>query len=155
MQGLAPFLHLSMQRVVRMDKLSEIDLCYKKYIKDLSRWLPDGLIVVDIDLLQELDLLAFHSQPNDPGFTRYFQVIESDEKITLVNDQFIVWIVPEKHDDEAYTYIIIATNTAEVPHLELAFRVSGAYNTSRLVLRLLEKYLHDIQETEESLRHIR
>lgn len=137
-----------------MDELREIDQYYKKISKDLNRFLPDGLIVVDIDLLQELDLLNFHSFPNDPGFTRYFQVVESEEKITLINDQFVVWIVPEKRENEAYTYILIATNTPETPHLELAFRVSGAYNTSRLVLRLLERYLSDIQETEDSLRHL-
>ena len=135
-----------------MDNISAIDLCYKRFAQDLNQFLPDGLILVDIDLLQELDLLDFHHQKNDPGFTRYFQVIESEEKITLLNDQFIVWIVPEKHENEAYTYILIATNMPDEPHLELAFRVSGAYNTSRLVLRLLEKYLYDIQETEDSLK---
>lgn len=138
-----------------MDNLSAIDLCFKKYTKDLSLWLPDGLIQVDIELLQELNLLDFHSQKTDPGFTRYFQVIESEEKITLINEQFIVWIVPEKYEDESYTYILIATNHSEEAHLELAFSVSGAFNTSRLVLRLLEKYLLEIQETEESLKSIK
>ena len=136
-----------------MDDISEIDLYYKKYAKELNNYLPDGLILVDIDLLQELDLLTFHHQKNDPAFTRYFQVIESEEKITLINEQFIVWIVPEKRESEAFTYILIALNTSDAPHLELAFRVSGAYNTSRLVLRLLERYLYEITETEDSLKN--
>lgn len=135
-----------------MDDISAIDLQYQKFTKDLNRYLPDGLIQVDIDLLQELDLVNFHSQKNDPGFTRYFQVSETDEKITLINEQHIVWIVPEKHEEESFTYILIALNHFEEPHLELAFSVSGAYNTSRLVLRLLEKYLMEIQENEDSLK---
>lgn len=138
-----------------MDNLSAIDVYYKKYTQDLNMWLPDGLIQVDIELLQDLELLDFHAQKSDNSFTRYFQVIESEEKITLINDQFIVWIVPEKYEDEAFTYILIATNHSEEAHLELAFSVGGAYNTSRLVLRLLEKYLLEIQETEDTLKSIK
>lgn len=138
-----------------MDNISAIDLCYKRYISALSQYLPEGLILVDIDLLQELDLLNFHQQNEDPSFTRFFQVVESEDKITLMNDQFVVWIVPEKQEEEAFTYILIATNRGEELHLELCFRVSGVYNTSRLVLRLLEKYLYEIQETEEALKHLK
>ena len=119
----------------------------------MFEYLPDGLTQVDIDILNELDLITFYEK-SDVGFTRYFQVGETDEKITLLNDQFIVWIVPEKVEDTSSTYVFIALNKEE-PHLELAFSVSGVYNTSKLVLRLLEHYLQDIQENEEVLGHIK
>ena len=135
-----------------MDSLPEIEECFKKFSKDLSLWLPDGLIQVDIKLLQELGLLDFRDTLAETSFTRYFQVVESSEKITLVNEQFVIWIVPEKRENEPFTYVLIAINTPKEPHLELAFSVSGAYNTSRLVLRILEKYLLEIQENEDSLR---
>ena len=137
-----------------MDDLSQIDIIYKKYSSDLNHYLPDGLIQVDLELLQELNLLSFHKDKNEPGFTRYFQVVESDDRITLMNEQFIIWIVPEKVDNQSLTYVLIATNQEE-PHLEIAFSVAGAYNTSRLVLHLLEKYLIEIQDIEDSLASLK
>lgn len=136
-----------------MDNLTEIDQTFKKFMANLDEYLPEGLLQVDINLLKELELLNFYKD-KDLSFTRYFQVVETDEKITLINEQFIVWIVSEKIQDVSATYVFIALNKPE-PHLEIAFSVSGVYNTSRLVLRLLEKYLEEIDEVEESISHIR
>jgi hypothetical protein len=132
-----------------MDNISSIDTCYRKYAKNLNEWLPEGLINVDIFLLQDLDILSFYNPKNETGFTRYFQVVETDEKITLFNDQFIVWIVPEKIEDVSGTYVLIALNQPMEPKLEIAFYVKGVYNTSKMVLRVLDKMLKDIQENEE------
>ncbi len=136
-----------------MDNVPEIDAIYRTFMANLDAHLPDGLTQVDIDILNELDLITFY-QKSELSFTRYFQVVETDEKITLINDQFIVWIVPEKVEDISSTFVFIALNK-DIPHLELAFSVSGVYNTSKLVLRLLEHYLQDIQENEEALGHIK
>lgn len=136
-----------------MDNLNEIDHMFKRFLANLEEYLPDGLLQVDITLLKDLELLNFYKD-HDLSFTRYFQVIETDEKITLINEQFIVWIVSEKIEDLSSTYVFIALNKPE-PHLEIAFSVAGVYNTSRLVLRLLEKYLQEIDEVEESISHIK
>jgi hypothetical protein len=48
--------------------------------------------------------------------------------------------------------VLIALNQKGIPRLELAFLTTDVYNTSKLVLRILEKFLHEIQENEESLR---
>ncbi len=136
-----------------MDNLTEIDQTFKKFMANLDEYLPEGLLQVDINLLKELELLNFYKD-KDLSFTRYFQVVETDEKISLINEQFIVWIVSEKIEDVSATYVFIALNRPE-PHLEIAFSVSGVYNTSRLVLKLLEKYLEEIDEVEESISHIR
>lgn len=129
---------------------------FKKYTKDINQWLPEGIIEVDLALLHKLGLLKYHS--NDQGrfsLTRYFQVVESAEKITLLNDQFIIWIVPEKVDNTPMTYTLIALNLPEGPQLEMAFSTWGIYNSSRLVLRILEKYLYEIQETEDLLKALK
>lgn len=144
--------NISMRWRIVMDNLSVLEECYKKYIKNLSEWIPEGVQIVDLALLQRHGLLNYNAREmHDPSLTRYFHVIESSEKITLINEQFIVWIVPEKFQNTALTYTLIALNSPGQPHLEMAFVVSGVYNTSRLVLRILEKFLQEIQENEEML----
>lgn len=137
---------------VTMNKPSTLESYYKRYIKNINKWLPDGLIEVDLALLQKLNLLRFHAKDDfDSALTRYFQVIESDGKLTLANEQFIIWIVPEKLEHTSVTYTMIALNKNNDIQLELAFVTSGVYNNSHLVLRLLEKFLLEIQGTEDVL----
>lgn len=136
-----------------MHNLEYIETCFKDFLENISFCLPEDIIYVDLKLLHQLDLLHYHDPNyNDPGLTRYFHVIETDEKITLLNDEFIVWIVPDKQNEEPITVTMIATNTDDEPELQLCFITSGVYNTSRLVLRLLEKYLFEIQENEKLLK---
>lgn len=135
-----------------MNNPTVLEACFKRYITNITKWLPDGIIDVDLDILHELNLLNFHAHTTaDSALTRYFQVVQSDEKLTLVNEEFIVWIVPEKQDTVPVTYTLIALNKHDEIHLELAFTTSGIYNNSHLVLRLLERYLLEIQNTEEQL----
>jgi hypothetical protein len=132
-----------------MDNLQVLDEYFDKFSKNINKWIPEGITAVDLPLLQKFDLLHFHNRTvNDPALTRYFHVVESSEKITLINDQFIVWIVPEKEKQTSVTYTLIALNQ-DHPHLELAFLNKGVFNSSRLVLRILEKFLLEIQENEE------
>ena len=138
------------------DDVSAIEDYFKKYSSDINTWLPDGIIDVNLELLQSMGLLSYHSVNNEQhSLTRYFHLLEAPEKITLINEQFVVWIVPEKVKDRAVTYILIALNQPGHPLLETAFATSGIYNSSRLVLRVLEKFLSDIQETEEALNTIK
>ncbi|MCB1111402.1 MAG: hypothetical protein H7A37_01255 [Chlamydiales bacterium] len=135
-----------------MDNINILEKCFQAYIKDLPRWLPEGIVDVDLKLLNDFNLLNYHDDKrHDPSLTRYFHVIETQEKITLVNDDFVVWIVPEQIGGVSVTYTLVAINQEKFPRLEMAFATSGVYNTSRLVLRVLEKYLKEIQENEEML----
>lgn len=130
---------------------------YKRYVKNLNKWLPDGMIDVDIHVLQHLDLLHYHHNTyaqSDSTLTRYFQVSESDGRLTLCNDQFVIWITPDRVDNVAITHTLIALNKDEDIHLELGFTTTGIYNHSHLVLRILEKFLMEIQETENVLAKI-
>lgn len=134
----------------RMYNPAQIEEYFKKYIHNLGQFLPDGVIEVDIDLLHRFDLLNYEKK-QDPSLTRYFHVIEAMDKITLINDQFIIWIVPETTERSSKTYVLIALNKKGIPELELAFVTSDVYNSSKLVLRILEKFLHEIQENEDLL----
>jgi hypothetical protein len=135
-----------------MNNPTILEACFKRYINDISRWLPDGIVEVNLETLHDLDLLSFHKKGSaNSALTRYFHVVESEEKLTLVNEDFIVWIVPERHENISVTYTLIALNKDEEIQLELGFATKGIYNNSHLVLRLLEKYLYEIQNTEDQL----
>lgn len=135
-----------------MKNPAKLESFYKKYKRNIGKWLPDGVIEVDLELLHRLDLLHYHSQSiGDSPLTRYFHVVESEEKLTLANDDFIVWIVPDKIEEIPVTYTLIALNRENEIQLELAFTTRGVYNNSHLVLRLLERYLIEIQSTEDLL----
>ena len=135
-----------------MDELSAYERYFKKFVNNPTYWLPEGIIEVDLEFLKNLNLLDYDKGAvQDPSLTRYFHVIETEDKITLVNDNFIVWIVPDLVEGIPMTYTLIAINQSHHPKLETAFSTSGVYNTSRLVLRILEKQLSEIQETEQTL----
>lgn len=134
-----------------MHNLSMIEECYKKFTKRLNFWIPEGIYVVDLDLLHRFDLLHFQpiSQQKETKVIPGFHILESTEKLTLINDEFIVWIIPERMDYSPITYALIAINQDDrEPQLEAAFLASGVYNNSKLVLKVLEKFLIDIQETQ-------
>lgn len=138
-----------------MDKIAELDSSYEGFIQNLPELIPDGIVVVDLQLLQGMGLLqeAPHSN-QDPSLTRFFHVVESKDKITLFNDQFVIWIVPEKIDNEPTTLVLIAVVSHSKLRLDMAFSISGIYNTSRLVLRVLEKLLSEIQENEDLIAYL-
>ncbi len=125
---------------------------FNHYLKNINKLSTEVVIEVDLELLQRFNLLNFyHKDFTDTTLTRYFQVIETSDKITLVNDDFAIWIVPEKLLEKSITYTIVALNNRDKPHLELVFIASGVYNNSNLVLKILEKFLEEIQENEEVL----
>jgi hypothetical protein len=135
---------------MRYDPIA-IEEHFKKFIRDMPIFLPEGAIEVDIDFLERFNLLKL-DKTHDTALTRYFNVAESQEKITLVNDEFVIWIIPDSTKSVPHTLVLIALNHEGNPHLELAFRASDIYNSSKLVLRILEKLLFDIQENEDSLK---
>jgi hypothetical protein len=132
-----------------MDNIRQLEIFYRKMTKHLHEWLPEGIIQVDIELLQTLNLLNFPVKdlPDSP-LARHFHVIETEEKITLINEEYVIWIVPGVQKGIPITYTFIALNRSHELKLELCFETAGVYNTSRLVLRILEKYLTDISENE-------
>ncbi|MCH9704347.1 MAG: hypothetical protein K0U13_06125 [Chlamydiae bacterium] len=123
---------------------------------NLKEFAPDGIVNVDLQLMQELDLLHSEEIPEeeDAHLSHSFYVVESHEKLTLFNDHFVVWIVPQLVDDIATTYTLIALNEEEKNRLEMVFATSGVYNHSSLVLRILEKFLDQIDENEKEIHNL-
>ncbi len=138
-----------------MDQL-KLESLYHEYTKNFTKSLPDGILQVNIRLLHSLDLLDSLLSPVDnptSSVTSYFHMVETPEKITLFNEEFAIWIVPEITNDIPTTYAFIAKLFKnEEPHLELVFSTSGIYNSSFLVLRTLERILAEILENENLIR---
>lgn len=136
-----------------MHNLSKIEECYQRFILQLPQLLPEGIIEIDLKLLNQMDLLDFHEkEEKDDTLTRYFHVVETKEKITLINDEFIVWIVPNQEPKSRSTCILVSLNRDPMPTLEDAYLAEGVYNTSSLVLHVLEKVLNDIHDTEKIIQ---
>ncbi|WP_194843880.1 hypothetical protein [Candidatus Clavichlamydia salmonicola] len=130
----------------------ELEIVYQKYMGNLASFVPDGILDVDLDLLQQLGLVQEPmelSQEDNMGYN--FYVVESSDKLTLFNSKFIVWIVPQLIDKVPVTYGLIASNHEKDTHLEMVFSAKGVYNHSNLVLRVLEKLLEQIEDNEKEL----
>ena len=131
----------------------QIEEAYKNFIANLPNLAHDGITTIDLKFLHDQGLLqAIQEDKSDPDdLTQYFHVIESVEKVTLFNEQFIVWIIPKMDGDQPLTYVLIALNHPENAHLEVVFSTRGVYNTPRYVLKVLQHFLVDMLETEETL----
>lgn len=134
----------------------QIEDLYREYVDNLPQLAHDGVISIDLHVLHELGLIDdFQNDSDDPDdLTQYFHVIESAEKVTLFNEQFIVWIVPRMEQENPITYVIIALNSEDKTHLEVVFTTSGVYNTPKYVLKVLQYFLLDMLETEATLTAI-
>jgi hypothetical protein len=142
---------------VAMLNPKQLEEYYKEYTANLSQWLHDGVVHVNLNLLHEMGLLREpqngEEEPDD--LTQYFHVIESSEKVTLFNDQFVIWIIPRMDQEIPSTYVIIALNQVEKPHPEVVFSTSGIYNSPHFVLKVLQNFLIDMLETEATLTEIK
>ena len=134
----------------------QIEEAYKKLISDLPKCAHDGIIHVNLQFLHNMGLLNLIHEEQDPqdDLTQYFHVIESAEKVTLFNDQFVVWIIPRTEKETALTYVLIALNHQDNLNLEIVFTTCGVYNTPRFVLKILQHFLLEMIETEATLQYM-
>lgn len=131
----------------------QIEEAYKEFVNDLPSWVHDGILSIDLQFLHDQGLInSLQGDEEDPDdLTQYFHVIESVEKVTLFNEQFIVWIIPKMEEEQPMTYVLIALNHPEKATLEIVFTTKGVYNTPRHVLKVLQHFLLDVLETEATL----
>ncbi len=125
---------------------------YQKFIREFPSNIPDGIIRVDLSLLSQMGLLKKEEfEKNDAAeeFPHYFHVLETEEKVTLFNHQFAVWIVPQFMDNVPTTLTLIALLTEKKPQLEIVFANSGVYNTPKYVLKTLRYFLSEVLDTEQ------
>ncbi|HAZ15408.1 MAG: hypothetical protein A2Y28_03140 [Chlamydiae bacterium GWC2_50_10] len=130
---------------------------YHKFSQDLQKWSPDGVIPVNLSLLHEIGILKEgqkETSEDDDTLSHYFHVIETEEKVTLFNEQFVIWITPRVIDDLTSTLTLIALLHNEKPRLEVVFSSSGVYNSPKYILKVLQHYLQEMIDTEKLLSSI-
>lgn len=137
---------------------AELEEAFEEFSYNLPKHAPDGVLVVDLNLLQELGLLQhekFTNQTSQADLMHYFHVLETADKVTLFNEQFAVWILPQVVREMALTLTFIARLLPKAkPHLELVFSTSGVYNTPRFILKIIEHFLTEVIDTESLLSAI-
>lgn len=129
---------------------------YQGFVKDIKKWLPDGITEIDLNVMHQLGLLSLAQidQKNNDAINHYFHVIETQEKITLYNEQFAIWIVPQSQTALPRTLTFISLLTPEKPQLEIVFSTEGVYNTPKYIMKILQQYLSEVLDIEAVIASI-
>lgn len=129
---------------------------YQGFVKDLGKWLPDGITHITLPVMMQLGLLntTLLDQKAVDQINQSFHVMETPEKITLFNEQFAIWIVPQNSDTESKTLTFISLLQANTPHLEIVFETEGVYNTPRYIMKILQHYLSEVMDIEAVIASI-
>lgn len=137
--------------MIKPEKLEEY---FTQFLEDPSYWSHDGVINVDLEMLKEWGLLNQTEEEEkllQDQFPFYFHVLENNSKVTLFNNQFIVWIVPDVVNESPCTTVMIALIKDEDLKLEIVYKTSGVYNTPKYVLKTLRHFLTEVIDTEEEI----
>ena len=129
---------------------SELEETFKDFTANFKKWAPDGVIEVGLESLCEMGLLNekdFDEEEPDE-VTQFFHVIETPDKITLYNDKFAIWIVPQMINEISTTHTYISQSTKNKPQLELVYSTSGVYNTPKFILKVLQHFLLEVIDTD-------
>ena len=135
----------------------QLEEAYQEFISNFPRWIPEGIIEVNIQLLKEAGLLTyrfFDGNQSEEELPCYFHVIETAEKVTLFNHRFAIWILPKLMNNHPTTIVLIALMVNGKPHLENVFSTKGIYNTPKFVLKMIKYYLSEVIDTEEAISSI-
>jgi len=138
-----------------MISLQKLEKFYQNISINLGNYLQEAVIKVDFALLKSLHLIhpAKEKQKN-PHISFYFHILEDHEKITLFNQQFVIWIIPKMLLDTPTTLTIISLVHKKEIKVEMAFSTSGFYNTPKCLLKVLNHYLLEVIENEEAISSI-
>jgi len=134
----------------------QLEEAYKDFTENFQKWAPDGFINVNLQLLQDLGLLSSTEadSADSESLAQQFHVIETNDKVTLFNQQFAIWIVPQVDTELPSTLILISLIQNLKPHLEIVYTTSGVYNTPQYILRVLQHFLTEVLDTEAIISSI-
>ncbi len=134
----------------------QLEEAYKDFTENFQKWAPDGFINVNLQLLQDLGLLSSTEEEHadSESLAQQFHVIETNDKVTLFNQQFAIWIVPQVDTELPSTLILISLIQNLKPHLEIVYTTSGVYNTPQYILRVLQHFLTEVLDTEAIISSI-
>jgi hypothetical protein len=137
-----------------MPNPGKLERAFEEFFSDLSFFNHDGIINIDLPFLRDHNLLNCNDQDQDllQQHPFYFHVIEEEDKVTLFNHQFAVWIVPQQGETDKETLTLIAYIEEETPLLDLVFRTAGIYNSPKYILRALRHFLREIMDNEDVLQ---
>jgi hypothetical protein len=130
------------------------------FFNDLSQHtldlLPDGILDINVKSLHALHLLSENATAPHGSIpaSNLLQAIESGGKITLYNEKFALWIAPQGNADPSSTIVFIARRADDDLKPEIAFRTSGIHNRSKTILKLIDRFILDIQETESVIARL-
>lgn len=135
-----------------MDRVDWLDSYYEKWIEGVKDQSHELLLEVDDALLERMGLTKEGDFKEKQRLeSRFFRVVQRGDKMILYNDTFVVWIVPAPAEMNAtYTWIALIDHIAQ--GFEVGFVAREHYNTSKLVLRLLEQFLKEIEENEQLVK---
>lgn len=138
-------------------KESELDALYDVFMHDLAHVAHDGVLEVDLELLHSLDLLEWEASPiHKKGlyFKDSFYLLESEDKLTLFNERYLIWITPGMLGDKAGSLTLLCLRDQSPPRVEVAFATRGVYNSPALVLQLIDRFIRDIEENDCTFSHL-
>ena len=135
---------------------NELEEAYQNFNQNFKKWVPDGIIQIDLESLCEMGLLNREDfdeeEPDD--VTQYFHVLETPDKITLLNEKFAIWIVPKMVENTATTHTYISQLQKDKLHLELVYETTGVYNNPKFILKVLQHFLIEVIDTDAIISSI-
>lgn len=134
--------------------IDQLDAYFETLSQNTQDLLPDGILDINIKTLHALHLLTDEPSPDEVQASHLLQAVESEGRITLFNERFALWIVPQVGAEPSSTIVYVATHRDDELKAELAFRTSGVHNKSKTILRLIDRFLADIQETDSLLSEL-
>lgn len=164
----------SLDSTLLMTLAETFDAYFYTFRSNITAFSPDGVLNVDINLLQSLHMLTLKSslQPLDTeleqslfssylsllpfsSWTRFATVKEDEEKIILYTGTFVAWIFTEPQDAQSTIAAIGRYKQKEDSSIEItpeiAYTFRGIYNQPKFILSLVDKAFLEIEETDESL----
>jgi hypothetical protein len=136
---------------------AQLEEAFVEFSQNLQKHAPDGVITVDLGLLHDLGLLQngkIDQSASTDELMHYFHVLETADKVTLFNEQFVVWILPQVVQEIPLTLTFIGRLQSTKPNLELVFSTTGVYNTPKFILKVLEHFLTEVIDTEAIISSI-
>ncbi|MBS0630097.1 MAG: hypothetical protein JSS30_07755 [Verrucomicrobia bacterium] len=135
---------------------NELEEAFQDFNQNFKKWVPDGIIQINLEALCEMGLLNQEDfdeeEPDD--VTQYFHVLETPDKITLLNEKFAIWIVPKMVGDVPTTHTYISQLQKDKLHLELVYETAGVYNNPKFILKILQHFLIEVIDTDAIISSI-
>lgn len=134
-----------------MFNADRIEALFQQFLGELQNGGADRWVYIDNQLLANLGIAQEELELSSGQAQSYFFVLESNDKITLINQDFIVWLVPLKNENQRSqeTLAIVARNTEKEPQMETIIHASGSYNTPDTILKVLDRMLKEIKENDD------